>query len=329
VTVRAILGLAALNGAYAVLGVALLWAIRGLPRWTDVLRLAGLGYLLGVAAFGVVWTQLLVVGVPLGGWGVVLSLACGTAAAAFAAVLLGRQRPRGFGDPERHASPFAVLVTAAGVSLSGLLLEALFRSARLQGLQAYDAWAFWVPKGKAIYFFGGLDEQVFTTFPGPTYPPLVPILDAASFHAMGGADTITFHLQFWFFVLGAVAAIAGLLYRHVSAWLLWPALLLVLTVPRVASHLLIPQADVLVDIFFVVGEGADRSHVLATMARLRAHGLAADTDYAGRSKKGQLTQAARLGAKTTVVVEADGARIARPGGDEPTTLEDLAASLGA
>jgi hypothetical protein len=253
VTARAILGLAALNGAYAVLGVALLWAIRGLPRWTDVLRLAGLGYLLGVAAFGVVWTQLLVVGVPLGGWGVVLSLACGTSAAAFAAVLLGRQRPRGFGDPERHASPFAVLVTAAGVSLSGLLLEALFRSARLQGLQAYDAWAFWVPKGKAIYFFGGLDEQVFTTFPGPTYPPLVPILDAASFHAMGGADTITFHLQFWFFVLGAVAAIAGLLYRHVSAWLLWPALLLVLTVPRVASHLLVPQADVLVDIFFVVG----------------------------------------------------------------------------
>jgi hypothetical protein len=65
------------------------------------------------------------------------------------------------------------------------------------------------------------------------------------------------------------------------------------------------------------------------MARLRAHGVAADTDYAGRSKKGQLTQAARLGAKTTVVVEADGARIARPGGDEPTTLEDLAARLGA
>ncbi len=51
----------------------------------------------------------------------------------------------------------------------------------------------------------------------------------------------------------------------------------------------------------------DRS-VLTTMARLRARGLAADTDYAGRSKKGQLTQAARLGAKTTVVVDGDGVR---------------------
>jgi hypothetical protein len=253
VTVRAILGLAALNGAYAVLGVTLLWAIRGLPRWSDVLRLAGLGYLLGVAAFGVVWTQLLVVGVPFGGWGIVLSLACGTVAAGVVGAALGRPWPRGFGDVGRHASSAALLVTAVGVALTGLLLEALFRAARLQGLQAYDAWAFWVPKGKAIYFFGGLDEQVFTTFPGPTYPPLVPILDAASFHAMGGVDTTTFHLQYWFLALGGVAAIAGVLYRHVPAWLLWPPLLLVLTTPRVASGLLVPQADVLVDILFVVG----------------------------------------------------------------------------
>jgi hypothetical protein len=253
VTVRAILGLAALNGAYAVLGVTILWAIRGLPRWSDVLRLAGLGYLLGVAAFGIAWTELLVVGVPLGGWGIVLSLVGGTVAAAVAGAALGRALPRGFGDVGRHASSAALLVTAVGVALTGLLLEALFRAARLQGLQAYDAWAFWVPKGKAIFFFGGLDEQVFTTFPGPTYPPLVPILDAASFHAMGGVDTTTFHLQYWFLVVGAVAAIAGVLYRHVPAWLLWPPLLLVLAVPRVASGLLVPQADVLVDILFVVG----------------------------------------------------------------------------
>ncbi len=252
-TVRAILGLAALNGAYAVLGVTLLWAIRGLPRWSDVLRLAGLGYLLGVAAFGTVWTLLLVVGVPFGGWAIVLSLVCGTAAAAAAGFVLRRPRPSGFGDPDRHASSAMLLVTATGIALTGLLLEALFRAARLQSLQAYDAWAFWVPKAKAIYFFGGLDHQVFTTFPGPTYPPLVPILDAAAFHSMGGVDVITFHLQYWFLVVGTVAAIAGCLYRHVPAWLLWPPLVLVLAVPRVASGLLTPQADVLVDALFVVG----------------------------------------------------------------------------
>jgi hypothetical protein len=252
-TVSALLGLAALNGAYALLGVTLLWAIRGFRRWSDALRLVGLGYLLGLAMFGVVWTQLLVVGVPFGGWGIVLSLALVTAVAGAAGAVLGRRLPRGFGDAGRHASSAALLATAVGVALTGLLLEALFRSARLQGLQAYDAWAFWVPKGKAIFLFGGLDEQVFTTFPGPTYPPLVPILDAAAFHAMGGADTTTLHLQYWFIVVGAVVAIAGALYRHVPAWLLWPPLLLVLTVPRVASGLLMPQADVLVDVLFVVG----------------------------------------------------------------------------
>ena len=84
-----------------------------------------------------------------------------------------------------------------------------------------------------------------------------------------------------------------------------------------------------IDAFFVVDDGADRTQVLATMARLRGRGLAVDTDYAGRSKKGQLTQAGRLGARTTVVVDADGARIVRSGGDEPTTLDELEASLGA
>ncbi len=154
--------------------------------------------------------------------------------------VLGRPRPRGLGraadgDRRRPCSS-----TAAGVALAGLLLEAFFRSARLQSLQAFDAWAFWVPKAKAIFYFGGLDAQVFTTSAGPTYPPIVPILDAAAFHAMGGVDVVTFHLQFWFLVAGGVAAIAGCLHRHAPAWPLWPSLLLVLTVPRFGERLLTP-----------------------------------------------------------------------------------------
>lgn len=253
-TVRAIAGLAALNAGFAGMGLALLWAMRGFARWSDVLRLTGLGYLLGLAAFGVIWTQLLVVGIPLSGWGIVATLLLGAALGCGIAVRLRRPRPARRVDGGRGPlSATAVLVTAVGVALSGLLLEAFFRSARLQSLQAFDAWAFWVPKAKAIYFFGGLDEQVFTTSPGPTYPPLVPIVDAAAFHAMGSPDTVTFHLQYWVVVVGAVAAIAGCLYRHVPPWFLWPPLLLVLVVPRFGERLLTPQGDVLVDVLFVVG----------------------------------------------------------------------------
>ena len=82
-----------------------------------------------------------------------------------------------------------------------------------------------------------------------------------------------------------------------------------------------------IDVFFVVGDGADRAAVATALARLRSRGLACDSDYAGRSKKGQMTQAARLGARTTVVVDADGTRVVRAGGDEATTLDDLVARL--
>ena len=57
-----------------------------------------------------------------------------------------------------------------------------------------------------------------------------------------------------------------------------------------------------VDVFFVLDEGGPRLEVATWLQALRAHGLSADTDYAGRSLRGQLTQANRLGALTTVIV---------------------------
>jgi histidyl-tRNA synthetase len=54
------------------------------------------------------------------------------------------------------------------------------------------------------------------------------------------------------------------------------------------------------DVFLAVA-GGSRPDALALLAELRARGVAADTDYAGRSVKGQLTQAQRSGAHTTVI----------------------------
>ena len=64
-------------------------------------------------------------------------------------------------------------------------------------------------------------------------------------------------------------------------------------------------ADEGIDVFFVCADGADRAAVLAKVMELRARGVRADADFAGRSVKGQHTQAGRLGAKRVVVVEAD------------------------
>jgi len=57
-----------------------------------------------------------------------------------------------------------------------------------------------------------------------------------------------------------------------------------------------------IDVFFALGPGAPRRAVAAWLAELRRRGVPCDTDYAGRSLKGQLTQAGRLGAETTAIV---------------------------
>jgi histidyl-tRNA synthetase len=58
-----------------------------------------------------------------------------------------------------------------------------------------------------------------------------------------------------------------------------------------------------IDVFFVAEEGADRKVIAKALAELRRRGISADMDYAGRSVKGQRTQAGRLNARQIIVVE--------------------------
>ncbi|HET6642631.1 MAG TPA: histidine--tRNA ligase [Gaiellaceae bacterium] len=58
-----------------------------------------------------------------------------------------------------------------------------------------------------------------------------------------------------------------------------------------------------IDVFFVAAEGADRRAIATAVAELRRRDISADMDYAGRSVKGQYTQASRLGARHVEVVE--------------------------
>jgi histidyl-tRNA synthetase len=79
-----------------------------------------------------------------------------------------------------------------------------------------------------------------------------------------------------------------------------------------------------VDVFFVFEEGADRARVLPLLAELRRRGLRADMDYARRSVKGQLTQAGRLGAGWTVIVNGGQATVRESGRPDVTaSLDEL------
>jgi histidyl-tRNA synthetase len=71
-----------------------------------------------------------------------------------------------------------------------------------------------------------------------------------------------------------------------------------------------------IDVFFATEQDAPRAEMLALMAELRRDGRSCESDYAGRSLKGQLTQAARLGARTIVIAAADGVTVRRRGAED-------------
>ena len=81
------------------------------------------------------------------------------------------------------------------------------------------------------------------------------------------------------------------------------------------------------ELFFLVDPGADRAAALTELAKLRAAGVSCDTDYAGRSLKGQRTQLARSGAKGFVHVHANGAKIKRGGDERDVPVDQVAVTV--
>jgi histidyl-tRNA synthetase len=83
-----------------------------------------------------------------------------------------------------------------------------------------------------------------------------------------------------------------------------------------------------VDVFVAVEPEAPRALVAPLLKSLRYRDVAADADYAGRSLKGQLTQAGRSGARTTVILRAGDALIREQGAaDEPVAHADVLGRL--
>jgi histidyl-tRNA synthetase len=88
-----------------------------------------------------------------------------------------------------------------------------------------------------------------------------------------------------------------------------------------------PPGDEEIDVF-LVQDGAPRQLVARWLADLRRAGMSAETDYAGRSLKGQLTQARRLGAARTVVIGRETASLRVPGEpDEPLDHAEIVSRL--
>lgn len=243
-TIRAIAGLVVFNLTVLGVGAAILWGLGALRWWTELVRLAGVAYLLGLGSLMILLTFELVLGVPITLVTSAVSLV-GLAAAGLALGLrLGHARPP-LRPPEWY---FPRISLFAAASLAGLVVyfEGLFRAARLSSiLGEWDGWWFWVPKAKAIYFFGRLEPELLAFFPdpSPSYPPGLPAVHAVAFHGMGSADDTTLHVQYWFYAVGFTAALVGLLGPRVRQNILAPLVLLIVLAPSFVARLTWTYAD--------------------------------------------------------------------------------------
>ena len=246
---QALLGLAAFVAVFTLAGYGVLCALQGDGRWRQLPHDFGLAYLLGVAALGSLLTLQVVIGIPLS----LASILISASVLGVGGVVVGRRRVVDR-PPTLHSTRPAEYVAAAGlVVLTLIVLAASFRAARLQGLLGWDAGSFWVPKAEAIFFTGGLDESHFTTLPGPSYPPLVPVLQAVFFHLGGGVDVVGLHLVYWSILAGFVAAAVRLLSPLARPALAWGGVLLVIVADQLATEADNPQGDVLMDLLLGLG----------------------------------------------------------------------------
>lgn len=243
-TIRAIVGLFVYNVVILAAGAGLLWGLRGWRWWTDFVRLAGVGYMLGVASLSVLLTLELVLGIPI----TLATLLLTCAAPIAAGLVVGRAR--GYGSPALRPPGwrFPGLSLFAAFFVAGIVVyfETLFRAGRLASIGSeWDSWAFWIPKAEAIYRFGRLEPEFLAQLPSSqAYPPGLSTLQAGAFHAMGSADSVTLHLQYWFLAIGFAAAVAGLLARRVHQAIVYPVLLLVLVAPTIVERVAVAYSDV-------------------------------------------------------------------------------------
>lgn len=248
---RSLEGLLAFNALLLLAGSGLLWGLRGWNAWGTYVRDLGIAYMLGFSTVAVAATVVLSLGGGLSFTALLLLTLVPAAAGIGAGILRRRPIPavHGWGWLPRRPGDLVTVLPAAAVA--AILFE-LARVMRSQALGAWDAWTFWLPKAKAIYFFGGLDEHTFREVVAQSYPLLVPSVDAAAFRFMGSADTVTLGIQYWLLFLGFLLAAASLLRGLSRSSLVWLFLASAAALPELDRLLPARLADWPLDMFFAL-----------------------------------------------------------------------------
>jgi hypothetical protein len=226
-------GLVGLDIGFLAVGEALLLGFGLVRSPRSAVRFAGLAFMAGWAATGIVLSVALMAGLDLT---VPLVVVCWGVVAG-AGLLAGLRMPSRLSLAAREGNWTGRAIAAAGALLLATQLAMLLRRALASGAFQPDVWNFWLPKAKSIYYFGGLDTGVggFTSFIHAEYPPLAPVADSASFRFMGAPDVLLLPVQHWVLAVAFFAALAGLLAERVRPAILWHSLAMLAFMPKLES----------------------------------------------------------------------------------------------
>jgi hypothetical protein len=239
---RVDLGLTANALLVLAIGYGLLYGLGFVRSARSALRLTGLSYLLGWALLGSVLALGLVVGIDptVRTVSIVAAICVGAGAVAGRRTAETSSAARA---PERH--PLALASTVVGAAIATVAsLSALMLAIDGAGYADYiDNVDFWIPKAASIYYAHGLDAEALRSLLHPEYPPLLPAMNAATFHFVGGVHPSVLPFQMTLLGIAFLLAAAALLNRSAPRWLTLPTLALLVTAPWFWWRLQSPLAD--------------------------------------------------------------------------------------
>jgi hypothetical protein len=241
------LGLTIDNALLVAVGVAVLYALGIVELRVRSLLFAGLAYLVGWACIGVVLTMALVAGLDPG---IPAFLVSAGAIVGVCGLYRARRWPS-ISAPREEApkSGGASLLTALPAVLGAAMiviasLAAIAVSVKGQLYAGYlDSFDFWIPKAETIYYAHGIDPGVWGTIHHPEYPPLVAVMDALTFHLVGGFHPSVLPLQATLLGIAFLMTVIALVDRFAPRWISLPSLALLATTPWFWARLQAPLTD--------------------------------------------------------------------------------------
>ena len=225
--------LLAANALELAVGLGVVLALR-LPR--------PLAYVVGLAVVGVLDANLALVHALLG--------LPELAVLAAVSLLVGLRLKRG---REPEAEPRTLVTTLLGCATPALLALSAFVFAT-RPLSEWDGWAIWGLRAHALFLEHGTGAVFASSaYAQPSYPLLLPSLEATGYRAMGTADATVVHLQLALLAVAFAEGLAGLLRRRVPPALIALTGLAILATPEVLGQLRTNYADIPLAFFVALG----------------------------------------------------------------------------